>query len=344
MFRDSAGRFWSVLVGHVGVIGAAIYLSLTYGEFDMSAMDVFRTLLGIEADPAHHLVLFEFRLPRIVAAALVGFGLGIGGAVIQGLTRNDLADPGILGINAGAGTAIVMFMFFMGGSAAENSWLSALGMPLFGWGGGMATALFIYFFSWRNGVLDPQRLILVGIAAGSGLGALSLYLSLKLNPQDFEMATVWLLGSVWNTDWKSIASILPWLLLFVPVILYRSRVIDLFRLGDEAAKGLGVSTETEKKVLFLLSIGIISACVSVSGNIGFVGLIAPHIAKRLVGPRHRYVLPVSGAFGMLLVTISDWIAKVVFSPVELPVGVILSIIGVPYFIYLLFSARRKLGT
>ncbi|MGF7087124.1 ABC-type Fe3+-siderophore transport system permease subunit [Kroppenstedtia sanguinis] len=208
----------------------------------------------------------------------------------------------------------------------------------------MATALFIYFFSWRNGVLDPQRLILVGIAAGSGLGALSLYLSLKLNPQDFEMATVWLLGSIWNTDWKSIASMLPWLLLFVPAILYRSRVIDLFRLGDEAAKGLGVSTETEKKVLFLLSIGIISACVSVSGNIGFVGLIAPHIAKGLVGPRHRYVLPVSGAFGMLLVTISDWIAKVVFSPVELPVGVILSIIGVPYFIYLLFSARRKLGS
>ena len=116
--------------------------------------------------------------------------------MIQGLTRNDLADPGILGINAGAGIAIVMFMFFMGGSAAESSWLSALGMPLFGWVGGMATALFIYFFSWRNGVLDPQRLILVGIAAGSGLGALSLYLSLKLNPQDFEMATVWLLGSI----------------------------------------------------------------------------------------------------------------------------------------------------
>lgn len=341
MPKDSAGRFWSVLVANVAVILASVYVSLTHGEFDIPVMDVIGTLLGIEADPAHRLVLFEFRLPRIAAAALVGFGLGIAGAVIQGLTRNGLADPGILGINAGAGTAIVVFMFFTGGSIAESGWLSAMGMPLFGWIGGVATALFIYFFSWRNGVLDPQRLILVGIAAGAGLGALSLYLSLKLNPQDFEMATVWLLGSIWNANWKSIASMLPWLILFVPVLLHRSLILDLFQLGDEAARGLGVSTETEKKVLLLLSIGIVSACVSVSGNIGFVGLMAPHIAKRLVGLRHRHVLPVCGTFGMLLVIVADWIAKVVFAPVELSAGVVLSIIGAPYFIYLLFSARRE---
>jgi len=339
MPKASTGRFWAVLLAGMGVTLVAIYVSLTNGVFDITVTDVIKTLLGIDPEPAHELIIFDFRLPRIVIAALVGFGLGVAGAVIQGITRNGLADPGILGINAGAGAAIVVFMFFFEGKIAGSGWMSALAMPLFGWIGGLATAVLIYLFSWRNGGLDPQRLILVGIAAGSGLGALSLYLSLKMNPQDFEMATIWLTGSIWNANWKYIVSILPWLVVLVPVILSKSSVLDLFQLGEETAKGLGVSTEKEKNVLLLCSIGIVSACVSVSGNIGFVGLIAPHIAKRLVGIRHSRVLPVCGTLGMLLVIVSDFVAKNVFSPVELSVGIVISIIGVPYFVYLLFVTR-----
>jgi iron complex transport system permease protein len=339
MPKDSAGRYWMVLLACCGIILVAIYVSLTNGVFDITVMDVIKTLLRIDPVPDHDLVIFDFRLPRIVIAALVGFGLGVAGAAIQGISRNGLADPGILGINAGAGAAIVIFMFFFEGQITGSGLLSILAMPLFGWVGGLGAAILIYLFSWRNGRLDPQRLILVGIAIGSGLGAMSLYLSLKMNPQNFEMAKVWLTGSIWNANWEYIASMLPWLLLLVPIIIRKSYILDLFQLGEESAKSLGVSTEKEKNVLLLCSVGIVSACVSVSGNIGFVGLMAPHIAKRLVGIHHRRVMPVCGTIGMLLVIVSDFIAKTVFSPVELPVGIVISIIGVPYFVYLLFKTR-----
>lgn len=339
MPRDSARRYWTVLITSFLMILAAIYVSLTNGAFDIAVWDVVRTLLRIDPNAAHDLVIFEFRLPRIVIAGLVGFGLGIAGAVLQGITRNGLADPGILGINAGAGAAIVIFMFFFQGQITGTSWVSILAMPLFGLVGGLGAAIFIYLFSWSNGRLDPQRLILVGIAIGSGFGALSLYLSLKMNPQDFEMATVWFTGSIWNANWKYIVPVFLWLVILVPIVIRKSYILDLLQLGEDIATGLGVSTEKEKNVLLLCSIGIVSACVSVSGSIGFVGLIAPHISKRLIGIHHNRVIPVSGTVGMFLVIISDFIAKTVFSPVELPVGIVISLIGVPYFIYLLYKTK-----
>ncbi|MBD1382818.1 FecCD family ABC transporter permease [Metabacillus arenae] len=339
MPKDSVRRFWLVLTASFVMTLAAIYVSLTNGAFDIAVMDVLRTLFRIDPVPDYDLIIFEFRLPRIVIAALVGFGLGVAGAVLQGITRNGLAEPGILGINAGAGTAIVLFMFFFQGQITGSGWLSILAMPIFGMIGGLGAAALIYLFAWRNGRLDPQSLILVGIAIGSGFGALSLYVSLKMNPQDFEMATVWFTGSIWNANWEYILSMLPWLVILVPIIIRKSYILDIFQLGEESATGLGVSTEREKNVMLLCSIGIVSACVSVSGSIGFVGLIAPHIGKRLVGIHHNRVIPVSGTIGMLLVIIADFIAKTVFSPVELPVGIVISIIGVPYFIYLLFKAK-----
>jgi iron complex transport system permease protein len=335
-----AKRYWLVLFSNIVMILVAIYISLTNGVFDLSVQDVLKTLLRMDPVPEHDLVILDFRLPRIVIAALVGFGLGVAGATIQGISRNGLADPGILGINAGAGAMIVIFMLFFGGRrTAESDWLSILAMPLFGWAGGLGAALLIYLFARQNGRLDTQRLILVGIAAGAGFGAVSLYLSLKMNPQDFEMATVWLAGSIWNANWQYVVAMLPWMILLVPIIISKAYILDLFQLGEERAKGLGVSTEKEKNLLLLASIGIVSACVSVSGNIGFVGLIAPHIAKRLVGVHHQRVIPISGTIGMLLVVVSDFIAKTVFAPVELSVGIVIAIIGIPYFVYLLFKTK-----
>jgi iron complex transport system permease protein len=318
----------------------SIYISLTNGEFDMTVRDIVETLFRIHPVPEHDLVVFDFRLPRIVIAALIGFALGMVGAVIQGLTRNGLADPGILGINAGAGAAIVIFTFLFQGLPTSAGWFAIMAKPLFGLVGGLAAAALIFVFAWKRGKLDPQRLILVGIAIGSGFGAVSLYLSLKMNPQDFEMATVWLTGSIWNANWAYIAAMLPWLLILLPIVYRKAHLLDLLQLEEISVKGLGVSTEREKIILLLCCIGVVSACVSVSGNIGFVGLLAPHMARRLVGIRHQYVLPISGTLGMLLVVLSDFISKTVFKPVELPVGIVISLIGVPYFIYLLFKARK----
>ncbi|GCL71740.1 iron ABC transporter permease [Paenibacillus naphthalenovorans] len=339
MRKGSERPLWRVQLGCFVVIAAAVYIHLTNGEFDMTVSEVLRTLLRIHPQPDHDMVLFEFRLPRIVIAALVGFGLGIAGAVIQGVTRNGLADPGILGINAGAGAAIVLFMFFFQGNVIRTGWTAIMMMPLFGLIGGLAAAALIYFFAWQNGRLDPQRLVLTGIAIGSGFGAFTMFLSLQMNAKDFEMATVWLTGSIWNANWVYIASMLPWFIVLVPVLMRRAPLLDVFQLEESSVKGLGVRVEREKSLFLLSSIGLVSACVSVSGSIGFVGLLAPHIAKRLVGLRHRRVMSVCGLIGMMMVIVSDLIAKTVFSPAELPVGIVISIVGVPYFVYLLFKAK-----
>ncbi|WP_166244881.1 FecCD family ABC transporter permease [Paenibacillus turpanensis] len=338
-FMQSASRFWAVLLGTVALSLAAAYIHLTNGEFDMTVMEVVRTLLRINPVPEHDLVIFEFRLPRIAIAALVGIGLGIAGAVIQGVTRNGLAEPGILGINAGAGAAIVFFMFVFKGEVISQGLGSIMAMPLFGLIGGIGAAVLIYAFAYQNGRLDPQRLVLVGIAIGTGLGALTLFIALKMNPNDFEMAVVWLTGSIWNANWVYFASMLPWFVLCIPFIIRGIRVLDLLQLEENSAKGLGVSVEKERGLLLLGSVGLVSACVSVSGSIAFIGLLSPHIAKRLVGLSHKHALPVSGAIGMLLVIGSDFIAKTVFSPAELPVGIVISIVGVPYFVYLLLKAK-----
>lgn len=335
-------RFITMLSIFVGLTLIAFYFHITNGVFDMTILEVLQTFLRIDPNDKHDLVIFEFRLPRIVIAALVGIGLGIAGTVIQGVTRNGLADPGILGINAGAGASIVIFMFFFQMSATNilaDSWYTIFLMPLFGFVGGTLAAAIIFIFSWKNGVLDMQRLILTGIAIGSGFGALSLYISLKMNANDYEMAAVWISGSIYNANWAFVLSILPWVVILSYVIYRKSHLLDYLQLEDTSAKSLGISVEKEKSILLICSIGLVSACVSVSGGIGFIGLMAPHIAKRLVGIQHRFVVPMSAAIGMFLLVLSDYIAKTVFEPSELPVGIVVSIIGIPYFLYLLIKTK-----
>jgi iron complex transport system permease protein len=335
--RTTPLRLAVVIVTGLVLSVIVAYLSLTSGEFDLSVREVVNTLFRLETTPQRDLVIFDFRLPRIVLGALVGAGLAAAGAVIQGVSRNGLADPGILGINAGAGAAIVTFMFFYQGQIRTTGWSAILAMPFFGLAGGIAAAVLIYLFAWKSGRLDPQRLLLTGIAISSGFGAWTLFLSLKMNASDFEMATVWLSGSIWSANWKFVVSIAPWLIILLPVIYRKSYVLDLFQLHESSAISLGVRTEREKSLLLLASIGMVSACVSISGGIGFVGLLAPHIARRLVGLHHRHMLPVCTIVGMLLVILADYIGKNVVSPAEVPVGIVIAIIGVPYFVTLLMK-------
>ncbi|PRX71854.1 bacillibactin ABC transporter integral membrane protein [Cohnella sp. SGD-V74] len=339
MLAKIKGAFAILLLVGMGLIATMVYVSLTNGEFDITVKDIVRTLLRIDQNRDHDLVIFEFRLPRIVIAVLVGMGLGVAGAVIQGVTRNGLADPGMLGINAGAGVAIVIFLYFYQGQIREVTWLSVMAMPLFGLFGGLLAALLIYLFAWKHGRLEPQRLLLTGLAIASGLSAISLFLTLRMNSQDFEMVAVWTSGSIYNANWKYIVSILPWFAVLMPLIYARSHTLNLLQLDDDSVRSVGVRLERQKAILLLSGIGIVSACVSVAGGIGFIGLIAPHIAKRLVGSAHQRILPICAIVGALLVLTADFIGKTLFSPVELPAGIIVAILGVPSFVYLLY--RRK---
>ncbi|SEU23179.1 iron ABC transporter permease [Paenibacillus sp. NFR01] len=339
MPNGSKSRFWLVMIALAAVILVVGYINLTSGLYDLSVREVLRTLFRLDRVPENDLVIFEFRLPRIVLSLLVGYSLGLAGAVIQGITRNPLADPGILGINAGAGTAVVLFMFLLQGSMDGTGGSAVLAMPLFGLLGGLAATALIYVFARHHGVIEPQRLILVGIAIASGFGAVTTYLSLKMNSQDFEKAAVWLSGSIYSANWKFVVLMLPWMLVFVPLLLTRSKVLDVFQLEEQSVRGLGVRVERERNFLLLGSIGLVSASVSVSGSIGFVGLIGPHIARRLVGLQHRWSLPVSGLTGALMVVAGDYIGRTLFAPTELAAGTVISLIGVPYFVFLLIRAR-----
>ncbi|MDI7743179.1 iron ABC transporter permease [Lysinibacillus fusiformis] len=343
MANHSSRRFlFTVFVLLIFIIGAS-YLHLTNGVFDMSIVDVLKTLLRVDSNVNYDLVIFEFRLPRIVIAGLVGVGLSIAGVVLQGITRNGLADPGILGINAGAGAAVVIFMFFFQVRLVDadiHSWLSILMMPVFGFAGGAVAAALIFIFAMKNRYLDMQRLILTGIAINSGFGALSMYLSLKMNEKDYESAAVWMAGSIYNANWIFIVSMLPWVIILGIYLYKKAYLLDYFQLEEGSITSLGIEVEKEKIKLLLASAGLVSACVSVSGSIGFIGLMAPHIAKQLVGIRHQYVLPVSALIGATLLIIADFIGKTVFAPAELAVGIVVSIIGIPYFLYLLVKAKE----
>ncbi|WP_374717862.1 FecCD family ABC transporter permease [Neobacillus sp.] len=339
MVKQENFRFRMVMLAGAILVLLLAYISLTNGIYQITLKQVWETIFRIHPIEELDLVIFNFRLPRIILAGFIGLGLGISGAVIQGISRNGLADPGILGINSGAGAAIVIYMFFVQGKAAGSNWVVIMTMPFFGLVGGLSAALIIYLISWQGGRLDTQRLLLTGIAVGTGLGAFTLYLSLKMKAQDFEMATVWLSGSIYSANWIFIISMIPWFLLCLPIIMRKSYMLDLFQLEEEALKSLGVSVEREKSILLLSSIGLVSACVSVAGSIGFVGLMAPHMAKLLVGYQQKYVLPVCGIIGMILVIGADFLAKTVVAPSELPVGIVISIIGVPYFVHLLFKTK-----
>lgn len=316
-----------------------MYVSAINGIYELSFRELSNTILNLNSTNELELVVFKFRLPRIILAAIVGFSLGTAGAVLQGISKNGLADPGVLGINSGASAAIIIFMFFLQSNVTGDHWYVMMMMPLFGLIGGLAAALIIYFISWENGQLDSQQLLLTGIAVGSLFGAVTLFLSLKMNPQDFEMASVWLAGSIYSANWIMILSILPWIIICYPIILQKAEILDLFQLGEESLKGIGVSVEREKAILLLSSIGLVSACVSVAGGISFIGLLAPHIARLIVGNSHRQVIPFCSLVGMVLVIGADLIARTVVAPSEISVGIVIAIIGVPYFVFLLFRIK-----
>jgi iron complex transport system permease protein len=312
------------------------FLSLNMGFIRMAPFDVIRTLIGSGSE-RDWLILFDFRLPRMVIALLIGAGLAISGAILQAVAKNDLADPGILGINTGAGFAVVLFIFFFQGSTASLGTLSILIMPLAAFVGAAFAALAIYIIAWKNGV-TPVRLILVGIGVNAAFGAALLIFQLKMDPRDFLQATIWLSGSIWGTNWKFVLAVLPWIVILIPYVLYKARYLNVLNLGDNVATGLGLAVEKERRRLLLVAVALAGACVAVGGGIAFLGLVAPHLARRIVGPKHQAMLPTTALIGAFFMLLADMIGRNILSPSEIPGGIVVSAIGAPYFIYLLMKS------
>ncbi|PEA56630.1 iron ABC transporter permease [Bacillus pseudomycoides] len=310
-------------------------ISLHTGTFKISPVEVLKTLVGLGAEN-QTTILFDFRMPRMIVALLVGSALAVSGAIMQGLSRNPLADPGIIGINAGAGLSVVIFVYFFFGKVTMTSFLSVFILPFFSLIGAIVAAVIIYALAWKDGV-SPVRLVLVGIAVAAGFSAVSLVFSMKMTANDFRFATIWLSGSLWGTDWKFVLSVLPWMLIFLPIAFMKAHVLNVMNLGDAAATGLGLNVEKERRKLLFIAVCLAGASVAVAGGISFIGLMAPHLARRLVGGKYQIMLPTAALIGTLLLLFSDLLSRSLLTTSEIPVGLVISVIGAPYFIYLLIK-------
>ena len=330
-----AARAAVVLSALAVLIVVMFVISMNTGYIRLAPLDVVKTLVGAGTEK-QELILFEFRLPRIVIAVLVGAGLAVSGCILQGLSRNALADPGILGINAGAGLMVILFISFY----PVNEAAPVFFLPFCALLGAGLTAALIYVLAFnKHEGLQPTRLTLTGVAVAAGISAAMIVLSIKLDPDRYQFVATWLAGSIWGTDWKFVLALLPWLLVLLPFVFYKAGVLNVLNLGDHVATGLGAPIEKERLGLLAAAVGLAASCVAVSGGIGFVGLIAPHLARRLVGPKHQYLLPASALTGGLLMIVADTVGRSLLQPSEIPTGIVVAVIGAPYFLYLLAKTK-----
>ncbi|ANS76642.1 iron ABC transporter permease [Paenibacillus yonginensis] len=327
-----AKRFGLLLLLAVIVV---FVISVNTGTIRLSPRQLGLTLLGY-GSPQDQLVLFTYRLPRILVTLLAGAGLGVAGAVLQGVSRNALADPGILGLHAGAGFGLMIFVSFF--RTLEGP--SALIIPLFTFCGGLLIALMVVGLAYdRHKGLVPIRLILVGIAIEAGFSAVTLFLALRLDPDTYAFAAAWLAGSVWGRDWIHVLALLPWIALLLPYVYSRSKMLDLFTLGDDTAVSIGGKVTQSRLILLAAAVALSCASVSMAGGIGFIGLLAPHIARKLAGPMHRHSLPLSALTGMLILLAADTVGRSIFAPNAVPAGVVVAVIGAPLFFTLLMRSK-----
>lgn len=324
--------------GGLLLIAVMVLVSINSGFIKIPLNEVIATLLGNGTED-NQITIFDFRLPRITMAILVGMGIAVSGAILQGISRNPLADPGILGINSGAGLAVVLYMFFLQGSTfLSNGTLSTFVMPLVALAGAFVSAFLIYVLAWKKGSTSATRMLLVGIGINAAFGAIMIVFQLKMEPSDFTKALVWLSGTIWATNWTFVWALLPWLIVLIPLAVYRSRVLDIMTLSEPSAISVGVNINRERRNFLVLAVALAGACVAVGGGITFLGLIAPHIARKLVGASHKKVIPLSAVLGGLILLTADTIGRVILEPMELPVGIVVAIIGAPYFVYLLVKS------
>ncbi|MDI5936609.1 FecCD family ABC transporter permease [Halomonas kalidii] len=305
-------------------------VSLSLGSQTTPFVAVLEALLFPERSDIA-LIVHEIRLPRVLLAIMVGACLGVAGLLLQGLVRNPLASPDVIGITGGASLAAVTFLA-LGGTVLSEAWL-----PLAALGGALMVALGIVALAGRG--MMPARLVLVGIGIAAALSAATT-LVLVLSPDTTAMqAYVWLTGSLYAAQWREVAALAPWVVLGLPLALGLARRLDVLALGDDLATGLGNAVGGTRLALLLLAVALAGASVAFAGGLSFIGLIAPHIARRLVARGHTGLVPASALVGALILLHADLLGRLAFLPRDLPAGIFVAGIGAPFFVYLLHRGR-----
>lgn len=322
------------------VILAALLLGLFFlhlqAGFQYFTKEHLLAILFFGGTPEERLTVFDFRMVRSILAVLIGMGLAVSGAVFQTISKNELASPSLLGVNAGAALAVMLLIY--GSSSATG--LSIWEQPLAAVVGGALAAAIVFFLSHRRGrMTSTYNLVLNGIAVTAGLHALQILLLVSLDPTRFQQVNTWLIGSIFGNSWTHVDILFFIVLAGLLFLLANHETLDLLALREETALGLGLRVNRTRFVLLMAAVVLASSCVAVGGSIGFVGLICPHIARRLVGVAHCRYLLVTALLGGILLVAADYTARIIIAPDEMLVGLVVSLIGAPYFLYILLRSK-----
>lgn len=320
------------------VLVLAALVSTGMGQMAIHPLNVLKALFGYGSE-MEQLVVTSFRLPRIVLAILAGAALAVSGAILQGIIRNPLASPDIIGIAGGASVAVVTF-FALFSDRSNSLTVSIHWLPLAAFIGAFFIGFLVYVLAWKEGV-SPLRLVLIGIGLAAAMKALTTLMMILGPIYRATEANIWITGSVHAANWREVLTLLPWVLVMGMIALFRTRHLNVQELGDEVGRGLGSAIQKERLILLILSTSLAGGAVAFAGGIGFVGLMAPHMARRLVGSAYGVLIPASALIGALIVLLADLAARTLFAPLEVPAGVFTAAIGAPYFIYLLFRQRHR---
>jgi len=336
------------------VLAAALFIAVSFslgmGAMDIPVKEVMLILLkktGLfskqEVLPQYDAVINIVRLPRVILGILVGAGLGISGAAVQGIFRNPLAEPGLIGISAGASLIAVAIIALEIGLITGLSNLMGYYLLAFGaFAGAGLAAMLVYQISRTDGRSNVATMLLAGIAINAMAGALTGLITYLANEQQLRNITFWMLGSLGGATWETVWALFPFVVIPVIALPFMGKALNAFALGESQADHLGLKINQVKRNVVILSTMAVGASVSVSGIIGFVGLLVPHTVRLVIGVDNKYVLPASALLGALILTLADMIARTVVSPVELPIGVITALLGTPLFLYILIKDKKKL--
>lgn len=337
------------LVGLLALLMFVSVVSLTIGALDIGWRQVLSALFswtepeGAQAQQIQWVVQ-EIRLPRLLLGVLVGAGLAVAGAAMQGLFRNPLADPGLVGVSTGAALAAVSVLVL--GHTLFSQWTAAFGyyaLPFAAFLGGLAVTWLIYGIANRNGRTDVGLMLLAGIAINAVAGAITGVLTYYASDEALRGLTFWSMGSIASASWQDVGlAAVPILLAIVLLPMY-GKALNALLMGERVSEHIGFNIKGAKRMIITLTALSVGAAVAVSGVIGFVGLVAPHLVRQLIGPDHRWLLPTSALVGAILVVLSDSIARVIVAPAELPIGLIMAGIGGPFFLWLLLNRKNRVG-
>lgn len=317
---------------------ALFIISIGLGDLKINPLTVVNLFFGGGTE-LQQLVVHQFRLPRIIVSMLVGMGLAVAGGILQGLIRNDLAAPDTIGVTAGAGMSVVAFLWLF--SDENYSLLVSINwLPVAAFVGATFVAIAVYFLSWKDGV-KPVRLVLIGIGITALMQAGTTTFMVMSPIYKASQTNIWITGSVNSVGWEDVQVLLPVMFVLLLMAFFSARNINVQSLGEDIATGVGSPVERHRFILLIISTGLVGTAVAFAGSIGFVGLMAPHMARRLVGSSFGSLLPVSAFIGAILVMLADLMGRTLFLPSIVPAGVFTAALGAPYFIYLLMKTKNN---